>query len=657
MRYEKLSTKVNKTSSVLIRWIILGLCIFSGMIIIGIILGNTVSDNRDRVKLYTAQINSNMSEKMAFINTVANGAKMAKGSYYDYVDAMVEQYKDVSAVYVCVKEDGVIYKDGIMTYMSGGWLPPEDFVVSERAWYKGAYGNEEVYISDPYVDEQSGNICITLAKTINVDGKAIGVAGLDMYMDDLVSLIKSSYEGGNYVFLTTKDGVILTHPNEKIALTVESSSKVADALNGKYAKVCENNLKNRMIVDYKGGVKFAINNSSDVTGWNIVAVTSFGWVIFLALGIIVFAVVLGIVIGKIANILIAKDINPLFAPLEQISTNVCKISDGELGYSFAEDKQSEEVNTLSVELNHTIDSLRNYISEITNVVTMIADKNLNFEVQEEFAGDFRAIKDALIKISEVLNASFSEMHAQASTVLDYSSELSNTSENVAQAATEQSESVLAASDAMNKLTDKMDQISNLAVSIKDNATDTNDKLTIGSSEMEALVQSMDEIADCYAEIASLVEEINEIASQTNLLALNASIEAARAGEAGRGFAVVASEINTLSANSAQSSQKIGNAITRSLTSVEKGREQVAKTEKIIRDGRNLAMNNAKAVSDIVDFVDAQKSASNEILESIQSISSMVETNAASAEENSAISIQLGECAKVLMETINQFDLK
>lgn len=657
MQYEKLSSKVNKTSNSLIRLIILGLCILSGIIIISIILANTLSDNTDNVKLYKTQIDSNITEKMAFINTVANGASSIEGDYYNYVDSMVEQYDDVSAVYVCVKEDGVIYQDGVMTYMSGGWLPPEDFVVTQRAWYEASFGKDEMYISDPYVDEQSGNICITLSKTIYKDGEAIGVAGLDMYMDDLVSLIEGSYNGGNYVFITTGDGTILTHPNTEIALSVTSSTNVKDALKGKYDKVCNSELKNNIIFDYKGGLKFAINSKSAVTGWNIVAITSFGWVVFLALGIIIFAIVLGFVLSKIASKLVERDINPLFAPLEEISSNVSKISEGELNYEFAEDKQSDEVNTLSTELNTTIDSLRNYISEITHVVTLIADKNLDFEVNKEFAGDFKAIKDALIKISEILNDSFKEMHEKANTVLNYSSELSNTSENVAETATVQSASVMTASEEMGKLTSRMEQIAELATSIKDNATDTNDKLAVGSKEMEALVASMDDIADCYSEIAGLVDEINSIASQTNLLALNASIEAARAGEAGRGFAVVADEINSLSTSSANSSQKIGAAISRSLASVEKGKEQVEKTATIIKDGMNLSINNTKAVSDIVVFVDEQRVSSEEISNNLQNISAMVENNAASAQENSAISTQLGECARGLMETINEFALK
>ena len=84
---------------------------------------------------------------------------------------------------------------------------------------------------------------------------------------------------------------------------------------------------------------------------------------------------------------------------------------------------------------------------------------------------------------------------------------------------------------------------------------------------------------------------------------------------------------------------------------------VARTEKTIQDGKELSANNTRMVAEIVEFVDKQRNSTEEILRNLLRISEMVETNAAAAQENSAISTQLGECARILMETINQFNLK
>ena len=61
-------------------------------------------------------------------------------------------------------------------------------------------------------------------------------------------------------------------------------------------------------------------------------------------------------------------------------------------------------------------------------------------------------------------------------------------------------------------------------------------------------------------IGDVVKLIQNVAGQTNLLALNATIEAARAGEAGRGFAVVASEVKSLAVQTAKATSEIASHI-------------------------------------------------------------------------------------------------
>ena len=103
MELQKLSSNVNKRASLSIRRIIFGLCLLAGVTVLAIIISYTIKYNRKQVQLYSSQIENAMSEKMAFINTVATGVSSgtAKSDYYAYVDKLAEQYDDVSAVYVC----------------------------------------------------------------------------------------------------------------------------------------------------------------------------------------------------------------------------------------------------------------------------------------------------------------------------------------------------------------------------------------------------------------------------------------------------------------------------------------------------------------------------------------------------------------------------
>lgn len=659
MGLQKLSVSVNKKANASIRRIIILLCVIAFLLIVSFLTNDSFNTIKSNVQIYSANVDTAMNAKVSFINTVASGisSDSVKGDMYKYVDAMVDMYDDVSAVYVCVAEDDVIYSDGVMTYMSGGWVPDADFVVSERGWFVGAKESGDVFISEPYVDEQSGNICITLAKSIYKDGAFWGVAGLDMYLDDIVSFMEKSYDNNNYAFLVTAQGTILTHPSAELALSLESSNNISEANKGRYAKVTTNDLTKRYINDYDGKLKIAISKKSDITGWNVITVKSNSTIYLMMLVIVFISIGVVILVLYFTRKSLDKFITPMFKPLENLSNNVGKITDGELEYEFEVDQHSKEVNELSNTLNTTMRGLQQYIVQITDTVTAISDKDLSFEVDGEYVGDYEKIKNALINIMEVLNENFSIINEQATAVLEFSNNLADTSENVAESATNQSSSVLSASDEMKTLTENMEKINEFANNIKKNTDTANDILMLGQEEMKELVEAMEEIADCYEDIASFIDEINNIASQTNLLSLNASIEAARAGEAGRGFAVVAGEINTLSESSAQASANISSVIDKSHRAVEKGKKLVSRTEQSIEKSVETSVENVKMVSDIVGFVESQKESSVGISASLRSISEMVENNAAAAQENSAISIQLGDCAKSLMETVAQFKLK
>jgi len=91
-----------------------------------------------------------------------------------------------------------------------------------RPWFDGTMAAEDIYFSDPYLDFDSGEICVSLIRRVyapSPDGQpseVVGVAGLDLFLTPLRRTMEEFVYGDfRYSILISRDGSILYHPTEK----------------------------------------------------------------------------------------------------------------------------------------------------------------------------------------------------------------------------------------------------------------------------------------------------------------------------------------------------------------------------------------------------------------------------------------------------------
>ena len=357
-------------------------------------------------------------------------------------------------------------------------------------------------------------------------------------------------------------------------------------------------------------------------------------------------------IGKIIT-------NSITEPVEQIDAAVASLRKGELSNVEMLTYESEdEFGDTIRNLKEAMGILADYVSEISMEVKAIAQGNLtrNGDDITDFLGDFSELKASLVYILKRFNSTLTEISNLAEQVSSNASEVENASRSLADGATEQAgviEELNATVDTVVDLAaDTAKETQSASARVKASANKANEE----KEKMNDLLMEMGHITEISKEIGNIITDIEDIASQTNLLSLNASIEAARAGEAGKGFAVVADQIGKLAADSAKSAVNTRDLIDKTLVEIEKGNTITRTTadafNQIIADMESFA----EIAQNTMEKANSQAESLGQIGQGIEQLSSVVQGNAASSEENTAISINLAEGAAKMRDRVNIFKL-
>lgn len=424
---------------------------------------------------------------------------------------------------------------------SSGWISNKGYNPSERDWYQDAIATDDIAISEPYLDVDTGNMVITLSKAINTADKGQGVMATDIQIGNLIDSIENVNVGKNsYAFLIDNQGNIVTHRNEEFNPHENSGvTNINNILDGKLNPIMENknsNIKSRLAKDYDGIDRYFFFDDIPESNWRV-GIADYAKKTFIAVNtairttIIITLIILGL--STLIALYISNSITKPIIHTVEIAHNIANLK---LTDKFEEKdlNRKDEIGELYNSYENIINKLRTFVDNMKE--TIYANDNVCNETLNRLNFLTDEIEDTSATTEE-LSAGMEETTATTLSINESTGEID-------QAIVAFAQKVEKGSITSNEISSKADQLSIQFINAKDNTMELYNNT---KKEIDEAIESSKEVN----KINILSNAILNISDQTSLLSLNAAIEAARAGESGRGFAVVADEIRQLANNSNQ----------------------------------------------------------------------------------------------------------
>ncbi|PKN18454.1 MAG: hypothetical protein CVU71_13245 [Deltaproteobacteria bacterium HGW-Deltaproteobacteria-6] len=262
---------------------------------------------------------------------------------------------------------------------------------------------------------------------------------------------------------------------------------------------------------------------------------------------------------------------------------------------------------------------------------------------------------AMRRANQQLVDSVDDVREASLKLTEISGTIGSSSQSIAEGAAQQAASMQETTAMLKEISDKTRKNAEIVSNAQKLMNDTGIIVASTNTSLKGLRSSMNEVNEASVKTARIVQTIDSIAFQTNLLALNAAVEAARAGETGVGFAVVADEVRNLARKSAEASKNTQDVISSSIDNIKKSTNFAVTSDEAFTKFMEVSDHLTRQLKVIGESSADQTLGISEIERAVDNINTVIQANAASAEETAAVSAELTTMSRDIAAFVRKLD--
>lgn len=531
--------------------------------------------------------------------------------------------------------------------------------ILEREYYLKAKAAGDIIMCNPYESAVGGTLVSTMAAPVYNGNTMMGIVAIDFLLTALDDVLAQyDQDDGSFFIVVAGDGTIIHNSYEG---ELASGNLYECGFSGELTEMLKS--RGSGYIEYATPTGESVQGAvKSVGGWDWSVITGMEDESFLKesndLGLRVLIIFAILLVGVLlATLLVCRII--IVRPIAKLAVAANEMARGNLDVKVdTEVSGGAEIAQLGQALQKSIDEIKNYssyIDEIAAALGELADGKLNFQLYQDYGGEFAKVKEAMLHVREMLGGLIRQLDISSGELTDNAQQMSRVAQNVAEGTQSQTGTISELTDVAQTLSKDVSHTAENASSANDKAGEVSQSVRAANEHMVELMGAMEEMNDASNKISAIIKTIEDIAFQTNILALNASVEAARAGAAGKGFAVVADEVRNLAGKSAEASNTSTVLIQSSISAIKNGTAIAQRAADASAQAQSVTNEIVDAVANISAASTRQAEDIELILRKIDQIANVVSANSATAQESAAASGVLMQKAEELKEVIEGFE--